>query len=328
MNLRATPILLIAFNRPTTTLEVFQHIRKAQPARLYIAADGPRLTHPDDVEKCKQVRAIKESVDWDCVVKTRYSENNQGCKKGVVSAINWFFENEEEGIILEDDIIPDDSFFSYCADMLNLYRNHEKIKAVMGFNLYGQGVKSDSHFIYEGFYPWGWATWRRAWIQYDPDYYDIDKLKALQKTKKSHKHLINTLDLNLQLIKKGLLDTWDYQFMYMMACRNGFSVAPYANLIKNIGIDGAHSSGNILNFDYGILNINNISLDANFSIDEKMNQLFLLEHKQASNTTMLKKILLNINLYKIIRNLRKKYQAYKRGGLPHKTQCRKNSVGS
>jgi len=312
MNFRDTAILLIAFNRPATTLKVFQCIRKVQPARLYIAADGPRLTHPDDGEKCKQVRAIKDNVDWDCVVKTRYSEKNQGCKRGVVSAINWFFENEEEGIILEDDIIPEESFFPYCADMLNLYRDHENIKAVLGFNLNGQGVKSDSHFIYEGFYPWGWATWRRAWIQYDPDNYDIDKLEALQKAKKSHKHLINTITLNLKLIEKGLLDTWDYQFMYMMICKKGYAVAPYANLIKNIGIDGAHSSANILDFDYGVFNVNKMSLDANFSIDEKMNQLFLLEHKQASNIVMLKKLLLNINLYEIIRNLRKRYRAYRK----------------
>lgn len=312
MNLRGAAILLIAFNRPETTQEVFNRIRIAKPARLYIAADGPRLNRPDDVEKCKQVRAIKENVDWDCIVKTRYSEKNHGCKKGVVSAINWFFDNEEEGIILEDDIIPDESFFPYCAEMLNLYRNHENIKAVLGFNLNGQGVKSDSHFIYEGFYPWGWATWRRAWIQYDPDNYDIDKLKALQKTRKSHKYLIDTVDLNLRLIKRGLLDTWDYQFMYMMICKNGYSVAPYANLIKNIGIDGAHSSANILDFDYGLLNINNISLNANFSIDEKMNQLFLLEHRQASKIIWFKNVLLNINLYKIIRNLRKVYQGYKK----------------
>lgn len=307
-----TPVLLIAFNRPETTIEVFNCIRIAQPKRLYIAADGPRLNNPGDLQKCELVRAIKDKVDWDCVVKTKYSDKNLGCKNGVVSAINWFFENENEGIILEDDIIPDSGFFPYCSEMLNLYRDNEKVKAVLGFNVNGQGVASNSHFLYEGFYPWGWATWRRAWNEYHPEEFDLKKIKSLKQTRKSHKYLYQSIDLNLRLIRKGLLDTWDYQFMYMMICRSGYSVAPYANLVKNIGVDGAHSSANILSFDYGIFNFENMPLESNLKIDEKMNSLFLLEHERGARLVFLKKVLLSLHMYKILKVLRKSYKDYQK----------------
>jgi hypothetical protein len=308
MSFKDTAVLLIAFNRPATTLEVFNCIRRAQPKRLYIAADGPRLNNPDDWEKCESVRAIKEKVDWDCVVKTKYSEKNLGCKNGVVSAINWFFDNEDEGIILEDDIIPDAGFFPYCSAMLDLYRNAKNAKAVLGFNLNGQGVTSDSHFTYEGFYPWGWATWKRAWLEYNSNDFDLKKIKSLRGNRKSHKHLYDTIEFNLRLIKIGILDTWDYQFMYMMICRNGYSVAPYANLIKNIGVDGAHSSANLLNFDYGTFKFENMALKSHQEIDEKMNNLFLLEYKDGSRLVFLKKTLLNLYIYKTLRKLRNFYR--------------------
>ncbi len=312
MSFRDVAVLLIAFNRPETTIEVFNCIRNAKPKKLYISVDGPRLNNPGDLQKCEQVRAIKDKVDWDCVVKTKFSDKNQGCKNGVVSAINWFFENESEGIILEDDIIPDSNFFPYCSTMLNLYRGSENVKAVLGFNLNGQGVKSESHFIYEGFYPWGWATWRRAWSEYDSENFDIKKLASLKKVKKSHSNLYSSIKLNLSLIRKGLLDTWDYQFMYMMVCRNGYSVAPYANLIKNIGVNGAHSSDNILSFDYGQFDADKISLDFKSNIDEEMNGLFLQEHKENNRVVILKTISLNLRIYKILKQLRKFYRVGRR----------------
>jgi hypothetical protein len=312
MTYRDTAVLLIAFNRPETTIEVFNCIRNAQPKRLYIAADGPRKNNHDDLQKCELVRAIKDKVDWDCVVKTKYSDKNLGCKNGVASAINWLFENEDEGIILEDDIIPESGFFSYCSEMLNLYRDNEKVKAVLGFNLYGQSVANNSHFLYEGFYPWGWATWRRAWNEYNPEEFDLKKIMSLSENRKSHKFLYQSIDLNLRLIKKGLLDTWDYQFMYMMICRGGYSVAPYANLIKNIGVDGAHSSANTLSFDYGIFDVENMSLEAKLKIDEKMNSLFLLEHERSARLVFLKKVLLSLRIYKILKGLRKSYRDYQK----------------
>ena len=297
-----TAVLLIAFNRPVTTLAVFDCIRRSRPERLYIAVDGPRLNNPDDLENCRRVRAIKEKVDWPCVVKTRYSEKNLGCKYGVAYAISWFFENESEGIILEDDIIPEKEFFQYCNLMLNLYRNNKNIKAILGFNLYGQNVKSNSHFMYEGFYPWGWATWKRAWTEYYPDNLDLKKIKSLINNRKSHKFLYRSVDLNLRLVKKGFLDTWDYQFMYMMICSGGYSIAPNANLIKNIGVDGAHSAGNRLDFAYGTLDVEKIDLTECFAVDEKMNSLFLLEHERGSRLVLFKKILDDLKILLVATN--------------------------
>src|SRR4051794_16793681 len=117
-----SPLLFIIFNRPDTTQKVFDQIKKAKPTRLYVAADGPRITRTSDYILCKQTRNIVNDIDWDCEVKTLFREKNLGCKEAVSSAITWFFENEEEGIILEDDCLPADSFFKFCDLLLEKYR--------------------------------------------------------------------------------------------------------------------------------------------------------------------------------------------------------------
>lgn len=122
-----TQVLFLIFNRPDTTQRVFDEIRKARPNKLYAAADGPRITNPDDIEKCKAVRDIINQIDWNCKIYTLFREKNLGCKIALSSAIDWFFKNEEEGIILEDDILPHQSFFRFCTELLEKYRNDERI---------------------------------------------------------------------------------------------------------------------------------------------------------------------------------------------------------
>ncbi len=305
-------ILLIAFNRPDTTRKVLECIRFARPTRLYFAADGPRINDDDDVIACQLVRALKDEIDWDCSVKTLYSTTNLGCKNGVVSAIDWFFEHEEEGIILEDDILPCEAFFSYCKIMLQKYRQSTNIKAILGFNYFGQRVNSNSYFFYEGFYPWGWATWKRSWLEYSAENFDIEIFKVLKGENVAHRNLYNSLELNLSLIKVGILDTWDYQFMYMLVKTRGLVIAPHANLTKNIGVNGAHSVNHMLNFDYGLLDINSILHPPAIEINERMNGLFLLEHELSKRTIFIKKILLNLSLYKIVKILLRKYKTIKR----------------
>jgi hypothetical protein len=305
-------ILLIAFNRPDAARKVLECIRFARPTRLYIAADGPRINDDDDVIACQLVRALKDEIDWDCSVKTLYSTTNLGCKNGVVAAIDWFFEHEEEGIILEDDILPCQAFFSYCHIMLEKYRLSTNIKAILGFNYFGQGVKSNSYFFYEGFYPWGWATWRRSWLEYSAENFDTEIFKVLKGQSVAHRNLYNSLELNLSLIKAGILDTWDYQFMYMLVKTRGLVIAPHANLTKNIGVNGAHSFNHMLNFDYGLLDIDNIQHPQLIAIDGRMNELFLLEHKLNKKIIFVKKILLKLSLYKIVKILLRIYKNKKR----------------
>jgi len=243
-----TPILFIIFNRLDTTKIVFEEIRKIKPSRLYIAGDGPREKIDDDELKVAAVRDyVLKTIDWDCDVKTLFRDKNLGCKYAVSSAITWFFENEPWGIILEDDCVPDQSFFWFCEELLQKYRDDTRIMMISGINLadkwYSDG--QSYHFsIYGGI--WGWASWRRAW-----KYYDLEmKLWDNPKAKKTIKDLMIFKDQcveRIHLFQKtydGKIDTWDYQWSFARMTQSGLSIVPNVNLIKNIGfgIEATHTN--------------------------------------------------------------------------------------
>ncbi len=218
-----SPVLFLVFNRPDKTRRVFQQIRSVQPSRLYIAADGPRPKNDEDIELCNQVKDIISSVDWPCSVNYLYPKENKGCKVAVSSAINWFFRYEEQGIILEDDCLPEASFFRFCDLMLEKYRLDNRVFSITGSN--GQlGVQrgSGSYYFSELSNIWGWASWRRTWNMYELDlasYNVIDAFNTLQK-KFSDPLLVNIwMDFFLRL-KKGVTDTWDQQFQFMTFFKN------------------------------------------------------------------------------------------------------------
>ena len=163
-----TPVLFLIFNRPETTEIVFSVIRKAEPPRLYVAADGPRPDYPNDAESCEIVRAIATDVNWDCKVKTLFRDQNLGCKLAASKAIDWFFEQELEGIILEDDCLPDQSFFWFCQELLGKYRDDTRIMHIGGTNFqFGKERTKYSYYFSRYAHVWGWASWRRAWKFYD-----------------------------------------------------------------------------------------------------------------------------------------------------------------
>lgn len=176
LNTKGTPpVLFLVFNRAHTTVRVFEAIRQARPARLYVAADGPRPVREGEAERCAEVRRIATNVDWDCEVHTLFRDENLGCRHAVSSAITWFFVYEEEGIILEDDCIPNQSFFLYCAELLERYRDDERIMCITGDNFQKtmEGYPFGYYFyIYN--HCWGWASWRRAWSHYDADLVTFD----------------------------------------------------------------------------------------------------------------------------------------------------------
>ncbi|EKE21540.1 MAG: Protein containing nucleotide-diphospho-sugar transferase protein, partial [uncultured bacterium] len=162
------PILFIIFNRPDTTLSVFEAIRQIKPARLYVAADGPRSERSGEDVVCAETRRIAMGVDWPCELKTRFLDKNVGCHTAVPAAVSWFFENEEEGIILEDDCSPDLSFFTFCETLLERYRDDEEVMMISGDNFQPSEFKTrnDSSYYFSGIANiWGWATWRRAWAK-------------------------------------------------------------------------------------------------------------------------------------------------------------------
>ena len=163
-----SPLLFLVFNRPKTTRQVFEAIRAERPTKLYVAADGPRQNRQDEPERCEEVRRVATNVDWPCEVKTRFSDHNFGCKAGVSNGINWFFENEEEGVILEDDILPLPSFFAYCDELLERYRHDDRVAMISGCNLISSYYKpNESYFFSRIPHIWGWASWRRAWQHFD-----------------------------------------------------------------------------------------------------------------------------------------------------------------
>jgi hypothetical protein len=259
-----TPVLFITFRRPDTTRKVFERIRQAQPKRLYTAQNFPSSDNTEEIRKWKDVRAIIENVDWDCDTRRLYRERYLDVKTSVSSAIDWFFENVEEGIILEDDCLPDQSFFQFSEIMLEKYRNDTRIMMISGTNfLFNKVTISESYFFSKYYAIWGWATWRRAWMKYDidmnnwPEFRNNKQLTRVFGDKKIIEYYTNMF----QAAYNNKINTWDIQWVYSCILNNGLSVVPGKNLIANIGVIGTHTSPKpsiFINMPTGTINVNNI----------------------------------------------------------------------
>lgn len=240
------PVLFLVFNRIKATKLVFEQIKKSKPSELYIASDGPRSLHEKEV--VYEIRNwIIENIDWECNIKTLFRDNNLGCGKSVSNAITWFFDNVEMGIILEDDCLPNDSFFSFCSDLLIKYQYDSRIMHVSGTNLNTiecSNYNSNSYFFSKYVNIWGWATWKRAWDKYDFDIKGFENFRKKNSLSQVLSYLpayVNRLKwysevMNISIRKKGL-DTWDYQWCFTCISNSGLSIVPEKNLIKNIGFD-------------------------------------------------------------------------------------------
>lgn len=253
MDLRfETPILFLVFNRPDLTQKVFNQISKIKPSYLFIAADGPRSDRIDEFKQCQQTRAIIQQVDWDCEVRTLFRESNLGCGLAVNSAITWFFEQVEYGIILEDDCLPDLSFFPYCEELLIKYKDEEQIMLIGGTNFQNSITRGTASYYFSNYgHIWGWASWQRAWKKNNTELFLYDPKNSIGKLNhlfhsKTEKRYWNFL---FSKCSKGKVDTWDYQWIYSIWENNGISITPNANLVRNIGLKG-NSSHNFLNDSY------------------------------------------------------------------------------
>ena len=241
-----TPILFLIFNRPKTTKQVFDKIRQIKPKQLFIAADGPRLSKPNEKNLCEKTCAIIKKIDWECEVKTLFREENLGCGRAVSSAISWFFEHVEEGIILEDDCVPKTNFFNFCEIMLEKYRDNPRVMHVSGTSYsFAEKLKSEEDIYYfSAFCPiWGWATWRRAWLLYEFEINEWLSLNTLLENRISNVSFRQVLISGFEDIHNGTADTWDNQWGYCVQKYDGLCVSPILNMVRNIGIHGAHSNG-------------------------------------------------------------------------------------
>ena len=239
-----TPVLFLVFNRLDTTKQVFEEIRKAKPTQLFIAADGPR--NSEEKKKTDSVRKnILGNIDWECEVKTLFREKNLGCKYAVAGAIDWFFEHVEQGIILEDDCLPSQSFFKFCQEMLNRYKDNERIMHISGTNIEGNSNINGNYFFSNTFNVWGWATWKRTWRLYDVEMknWPQSRMKIFKLMgRASLFYKIKSWRL-YELTFRNKINTWDYQWDFTCRKNRGISIIPSKNLISNLGFEeGTHTT--------------------------------------------------------------------------------------
>lgn len=237
-NIASSPIVLIVFNRPQTTERVIEAIKAVQPKKILVIADGPRQHIPGEIEKCEKVRNLVDRSHFGCEVLKNYSDSNLGCAKRVSSGLDWVFSTVEEAVILEDDCIPHPTFFRYCDELLNFYRNDSRIMSICGLCVPGAFKRSESSYHFSSFQRcWGWASWRRAWNYYDhemqlwPQVSQNNLLSDIFHDKKSQ----NFWHDKFQKVYKNEIDSWAYRWLFSCWMQSGLSILPNVNLISNIG---------------------------------------------------------------------------------------------
>ncbi len=243
-----TPVIFLVFNRPSQTREVFARIAEARPRQLLVVADGPRRDRAEERALCEQVREIATAVTWRCELHTDFAADNLGCRRRVISGLDWAFGLVEEAIILEDDIVPDPSFFRFCEEMLARFRGDRRVSMITGFNNSADRAQtSHSYFFSEMTHVWGWATWRGAWATYDehlttwPAVRDSGLLAEIFPDRSAQRYWEAIFE---SMYRGDGPNTWDYQWMYTNLCQHALSVTPKVNLVRNIGFgtDATHST--------------------------------------------------------------------------------------
>jgi len=296
-----TPVLFLIFNRLDTTKEVFKIIKKVKPKRLYVAADGPRVIKEGEVQVCKEVREyVISNIDWECKVETLFRNENLGCGKAVSEAITWFFDQVSEGIILEDDTLPDISFFSYCENLLDKYRDDSSVMHISGcyfLKNFENNIKDpDSYYFTKHIHVWGWASWRRAWKLYD---FSMKSYPVQKKNLKNyHGKYFHFWEAVLRDTYEKHIDTWDFQWMYCIFINKGVSINPTKNLIQNIGFgeNATHTkdANSVYNFNYSE-SISNVRHIEEKKIHERRDELYYKHFLNvAKKKSMVKKVLSKI----------------------------------
>lgn len=246
-----TPILFLIFNRPDTTARVFESIKAMKPKKLFVSADGARAFKAGESDICAITRAIiTDQIDWDCDLQVNFYTENLGCRKAVSGGITWFFNQVPAGIILEDDCLPDPDFFTFCAEMLELYAHDQRIMHITGNNFQNGKIRGNASYYFSRYsHIWGWATWARAWKNYEPnmagleEFFEDDFIHQITPKAGSKKYWQG----KFFKVKNNLIDTWDYQWLYATWKHNGLTIIPNKNLVTNIGFEaGTHFNGSKL----------------------------------------------------------------------------------
>jgi hypothetical protein len=233
----STPVVFTIFNRPDLTLKVFNAIRRVQPPSLLIVADGPRRGRVGEERLCAETRDVVSCVDWDCDVQRNYSDVNLGCRARMSSGLTWAFGLSPEVIVLEDDCLPSLTFFRFCEELLERHRFDTRVQMISGYNFEDRTLSSASYFFSKYPHVWGWASWRRAWNNYDvqlrswPAARRVGELEHQFADLDERRFWTRTLDA----VRRGQIDTWDAQLVYLAFKSRALTAVPRVSLIENLG---------------------------------------------------------------------------------------------
>lgn len=297
----ATPILFIIFIRPLATQRVFEQIKRIKPTYLFIAADGPRTDKPEDKERCEVTRKIIDQIDWKCDLKTLLRAENRGCGFGPSEAISWFFDHVKQGIILEDDCVPNLDFFHFCERLLDKYEHNIDIFQISGtLPLVSWKSYTQDYLISKFGGTWGWATWRRAWNKFD---YKASAWKELQGKRKVqtflendtfYSHFLHEFNISFSEIRN---DIWDYQWLFCRFYWGGYSIMPTVNLVTNVGFSEDathtfHSASSMANLPTNeLLNNNLINIHGN---DKLLDYILFEKTMSTTKKHLLKRLFIKL----------------------------------
>jgi len=242
-------VLVMAFNRPDRLATLLERLREVQPTRLYLAVDGPRPDREGEADRVQACRDLAATIDWPCEVHTLFQDTNLGCGLGVTTAITWFFSHEERGIVLEDDIIPDPTFFGFCTELLDRYQDDERVFAVSGANLVPPAELThpeESYRFTQVPHIWGWATWRRSWAQHRLDISDWRRRLPLRRLWSRAGHSLPGLVFwagTFEALGRKQVDTWDGQLVLAAMESGQLTAISNVCLTENIGFgsDATHT---------------------------------------------------------------------------------------
>jgi hypothetical protein len=240
--LQRAPVAFFIFNRPALTARVLAAIAQARPPRLLVVADGPRGDQPEDEALVRQARAVLDEVDWPCEVRRCYSDVNLGCGRRVATGLDWVFSQTDEAIILEDDCVPEPSFFAFCEELLERYGADERVQMVSGCNVLSPEQSGPySYYFSRCYHIWGWATWARSWRHYD---FEMRDWPALRDTRWLERHLRSRTAAQVARVLfegtySGQIRQWDFQWAFSGWRRNALAVIPAVNLVSNVGFGNA-----------------------------------------------------------------------------------------
>jgi hypothetical protein len=244
--MQTPPVLWNIYNRPRHAARVLQSLRAARPGRLYVSADGPKPNDSKSAQLCTETRNLLLGIDWPCELKTRFLDSNVGCRQAVYSAVSWFFEHEEAGIILEDDVVPHASFYGFCGELLERFAGREDIYSISGNCFFPESLRLEaSYFASKYFQMWGWASWRRAWQGFtlEPKFSKQVFYESILPAVHENPREISVWKMVWKNLEDREISSWAYPYMFYVWSRGGMHIAPGKNLAQNIGYgeEGTHT---------------------------------------------------------------------------------------